>query len=275
MRLLRLSSSGQLTQTVFDSERPPYAILSHTWGTDELTFRDVVEGHGKNKAGYRKIQFCAEQAARDGLQYFWVDTCSIDKSSSAELQEGIISMYDWYRSAEVCYVYLSDVSMPEGENWALATTDADGTEPQYIWEWERAFRSSRWHTRGWTLQELLAPATVQFFSVEGRRIGDKKSLERQLLEISRIPVRALRGAAMSYFDVAERMSWAASRQTTRKEDMAYSLMGIFGVYIPILYGEGQDRAVRRLREEINKQLYPQTEKHGRLPNFKFTRSCYF
>ena len=118
--------------------------------------------------------------------------------------------------------------------------------------WESAFRKSRWFTRGWTLQELIAPPSVEFFSSEGKRLGDKKSLERQIHEITGMAVQALQGRALSEFSVDERLSWAEKRETKREEDKAYSLLGIFDIYMPLIYGEGMDNAFRRLREEIDK-----------------------
>ena len=243
MRLLEFKNHGELSLTEFIGDNiPRYAILSHTWGPDdeELSFKDLAEGAGKSKAGYSKIRFCGEQAASDGLQYFWVDTCCIDKSSSAELSEAINSMFYWYRDAAKCYVYLFDVS-----------TRGLGANNQF--SWELAFRESRWFTRGWTLQELIAPASVEFFSVEGKRLGDKKSLEQQVHKITGIPSKALQGGPLSYFTVSDRMSWAENRETKRKEDKAYSLMGIFGIYMPLLYGEGRENAFIRLREEIDRR----------------------
>jgi hypothetical protein len=208
----------------------------------EVTFRDLSEGTGKSKAGYTKIRFCGEQAASDGLQYFWVDTCCIDKSSSAELQEAINSMFRWYHDAARCYVYLSDVSIG----------DCDQNSQFSQFSWESAFRASRWFTRGWTLQELLAPASVEFFSREGKRLGDKKSLERQVYEITGIAVEALQGSPLSLFSVAERFSWAENRETTRKEDAAYSLLGIFDIRMSLIYGEGREEAFIRLKKKIDK-----------------------
>ena len=154
-------------------------------------------------------------------------------------------MFRWYRLAAKCYVYLSDVSDIEHSQ----------TSPS-VQPWEAAFRSSRWFTRGWTLQELIAPQSVQFFSSEGRRPGDKQSLERQVHEVTGIAVKALRGDTLLDFSVAKRMSWAEERQTKRGEDRAYSLLGIFDVHIPLIYGEGQENALRRLREEIDSRLLP-------------------
>jgi heterokaryon incompatibility protein (HET) len=202
----------------------------------------MMDGTGKRKPGYDKIRFCGEQARRDGLQYFWIDTCCIDKSSSTELQEAINSMFRWYRDAAKCYVYLVDVSRP--------AFDADVNSSQL--PWELSFRKSRWFTRGWTLQELVAPASVEFFSKEGEQLGNKRSLERHIHEVTEIPVKALRGSSLSDFSVPERMSWAEKRETTRKEDKAYSLLGIFDVYMPLIYGEGRENAFQRLQEKIDK-----------------------
>jgi Heterokaryon incompatibility protein (HET) len=246
MRLLQYNSAGEFSPTkdfVGDDKIPPYAILSHTWmDGQEVTFKDLMEGTGKNKSGYNKIRFCGQQAKQDGLKHFWVDTCCIDKSNNVELQEALNSMFCWYQNAARCYVYLSDVFTTKGE--------ASNQFSESIWE--PAFQRSRWFTRGWTLQELLAPGSVEFFSREGERLGDKSSLERQIHEITGITILALRGTSLSRFGIKERLSWAEYRKTTRKEDQVYSLLGIFGVYMPLIYGEGRDNAFTRLREEIDK-----------------------
>jgi hypothetical protein len=242
MRLLEYNKDGEFgLAEFFGDDIPRYAILSHRWGAEEVTFKDLMNSTGKSKAGYGKIQFCGEQAQRDGLQYFWVDTCCIDKSNSTELAEAINSMFRWYRDATRCYVYLSDVS-----RLPFDTAD-ESNEP-----WESVFRKSRWFTRGWTLQELIAPASVEFFSKEGDLLGNKASLERHICEITGIPVKALRGGSLPDFSVTERLLWAASRETTCKEDMAYSLLGIFDVNMPLIYGEGREKALKRLKEEIRK-----------------------
>ncbi len=248
MRLLQYNTDGEfsLTKDFVDGEIPKYAILSHTWGagTEEVTYRDLIDGTEKNKVGYKKLRFCRKQARYDSLQYFWVDTCCIDKSSSAELAEAINSMFRWYQNAAKCYVYLSDVS----------TKKRKASDQLLEYTWEPAFRSSKWFTRGWTLQELLAPQSVDFFSQDGEKIGDKRKLEQQVHEIKGSAVSALRGAPLSQFDVEDRLSWAKERQTTREEDKAYSLFGIFDIQIPVLYGEGERKALKRLREEIDKPL---------------------
>ena len=244
MRLLKAEDYADFSLTEYHGDNiPQYAILSHTWGTegDEVDFKDIVGGTGQHKIGYDKIRFCAKQAANDGLQFFWVDTCCIDKSSSAELSEAINSMFRWYREAAKCYVYLLDVSKSESSEQDHSSQSA----------WELAFRESRWFTRGWTLQELIAPSSVEFFSLEGERLGDRASLEQQIHEITGIGIQALRGKSLSDFSVSERMSWAAKRRTTRKEDRAYSLLGIFDIHMPLIYGEGE-KAFLRLNEEIGK-----------------------
>jgi hypothetical protein len=235
MRLLQRQSDGSFKLLYrLDPNIPPYAILSHTWGADEdeVTFLDLTTGIGTTKAGYRKINFCADQAALDGLEFFWIDTCCIDKSSSAELQEAINSMFRWYRDSAKCYVYLDDVP--------ASSLDKN----------ELAFQKSRWFTRGWTLQELLAPECVEFFSTEGRPLGSKSSRVLQIAEITRIPTEALQKTALSHFSVDQRLAWANGRKTTRPEDMAYSLLGVFDIQMVHLYGEGRDRAFKRLRTEI-------------------------
>ena len=155
MRLLRANPDGFELVTFTTDNPPPYAILSHTWtDSQEVTYNELLAGTGKNKTGYTKIRFCGERAAQDGLRYFWVDTCCIDKSTSDELSTAINSMFRWYQRAAKCYVYLSDVQLPE------EISDAESCRMT----WEDALRRSRWFTRGWTLQELLAPPTVEFFS---------------------------------------------------------------------------------------------------------------
>ncbi|RYP76157.1 hypothetical protein DL771_001981 [Monosporascus sp. 5C6A] len=219
MRLLARDQDGELslTKDLFD-EIPPYAILSHRWSeniAEEVTFQEIENGAGRSKSAYRKIEFCAEQARRDGLQYFWVDTCCIDKSTMDEVQASINSMFRWYRDAAQCYVYLSDVSMTAGLSQNGSQADSDQVELS----WEAVLRGSKWFTRGWTLQELLAPASVQFFSREGLRLGDKVSLEQEIHTITKIPIPALRKTtSFDQFDVDERLRWAEKRQTTREED---------------------------------------------------------
>jgi hypothetical protein len=288
MRLLKNNKDGEFTIARFDDIAiPPYAILSHTWGadTEEVTFADLVKGGGQAKRGYQKIRFCGEQASRDGLEYFWIDTCCINKENHAELSLAINSMFRWYRNSARCYVYLSDVSsLPLDTN---SKYNLDESEFQktgwFTWVWiflvihpifrwyhstirrflllsdvsspqacESKLQKSRWFTRGWTLQELLAPSCVEFFSREHKRLGDTRSLMQQIHEITGISKRALEGVPLSQFSDKERFSWIQCRQTKIEEDKAYSLLGIFGIEMPLRYGEGSASAFKRLEEEIDK-----------------------
>lgn len=234
---MRLMDSSSLRLRDFPAnEIPEYAILSHTWGEDEVLFADVGRGidNGK-KTGYEKIRSSCKQAAAHGLGYVWIDTCCIDKSSSAELSEAINSMYPWYQKAKICYAYLADV--PTNVN----THDLNS-----------AFAKSRWFRRGWTLQELIGPLNLIFFSRDWIEIGTKLTLKDVLAQITGINVGILTGAKeLESASVALRMSWACHRETTRKEDIAYCLMGLFDVNMPMLYGEGE-KAFIRLQEEIMK-----------------------
>jgi len=251
MRLLKLEADGELSLTKYVLyPTAPYAILSHRWGADEdeVNFEDLRDGGGKTKKGYQKLLFCGKQAARDGLEYFWVDTCCINKASDSELMEAINSMFRWYCKAATCYVYLADVSTNDQIDLSL--------QP-----WEAAFRKSQWFSRGWTLQELIAPPSLEFFCSNSNRLGDKKSLERQLHQITGIPVSALRGNPLSHFSFDERLSWAEHRETMREEDLAYSLLGILEVSLPIIYGEGKENAFRRLNREWKYRSDEDTSKH--------------
>jgi hypothetical protein len=237
MRLLQLERDGDFCLTKdYVQDIPQYAILSHTWGpdTEEVTFKDLTDGTGHSRAGYDKIRSCGEQAKRDGLQFFWVDTCCIDKTSSAELSEAINSMHQWYKNAKICYVYLSDFS---------GSTDIS------------LMRESRWFTRAWTLQELLAPRKLQFFDQAWNPLVMNNSLRSVVSGATGIEMKFLFEDPSRHFlntSIAKRMSWAAKRQATRQEDRAYSLLGIFRVNMTLLYGEGGEKAFLRLQEEIMK-----------------------
>lgn len=217
---------------------PPYAILSHRWGSagEEVTFRDFMNGTAEAKKDYAKVEGCCAQALKEDLSYVWTDTCCIDRSSSAELSEAINSMYRYYRSSGVCFAYLQDVSTAESD------PEAANSE----------FRGSEWFKRGWTLQELIAPKNVIFFSKDWAEFGSRKSLAVTLEQITNIDRYILWDPVkMDGANISTRMSWAAKRNTTRIEDRAYSLMGIFSVNMPIIYGEGEG-AFTRLQLEIIK-----------------------
>jgi hypothetical protein len=232
MRLISVET-GKLEE-FFEPHIPLYAVLSHTWGPDheELSFHDVQNGN-ITKSGIGRVKFdgCCKQARADGLHYTWIDTCCIDKTNSTELSEAINSMFRWYRNATHCYVYLSDV--PAGADLTLS-----------------AFKNSRWFQRGWTLQELIAPRDLRFYGANWSCLGARRDLAIDVEEITGIPRPFQLGVAdLREASIAQRMSWAAKRVTKRQEDLAYCLLGIFDVNMPMIYGEG-DKAFIRLQEEI-------------------------
>jgi hypothetical protein len=239
MRLINTTTLG--IEIFFDGHAPPYAILSHRWHDGEVSLQEMESGTAVERPGYAKIVETCALAVRDGLGYAWVDTCCIDKTSSAELSVAINSMYRWYKEAIVCYAFLSDVEVDDVE------TDAGAAE----------FASSAWFLRGWTLQELLAPAKVEFYNVSWRKIGTKETLSTAIVATTGIVKSALEGVRITAFGIATRMSWAAGRKTTVPEDTAYCLFGLFGVNMPMLYGEG-DKAFIRLQEEIMKNSEDQS-----------------
>ncbi|WQF85570.1 Putative heterokaryon incompatibility [Colletotrichum destructivum] len=226
---------------------PPYAILSHTWGSDEVTFQDIHNlPLAASKAGFAKIRGCCVQALRHDIAWAWVDSCCIDKTSSAELSEAINSMYSYYLHARVCFVYLDDVPPLNPASPLSSPMD------QFP-----SLASSRWFTRGWTLQELIAPRRSIFYAADWSRLGTKgmhsseRPFIRALATISGIFESVLAKSRHPHdYSVAERMSWAAARRTTRDEDLAYCLMGLFGVSMPVLYGEGLASAFKRLQHHI-------------------------
>ena len=227
---------------------PPYAVFSHTWGEEEISFHEMQSARklAQVKAGYTKIVCFCELARARGYRYAWMDTCCIDKRNSADLSEAINSMYRYYRDAGECLIYLSDVP--------TVVNDAISQQQQLNY-----FRASRWFTRGWTLQELVAPKIRTFFSRDWIPIDDKGDLVDLLAEITNIDPRLLRDRdLLSTFCTAKRMSWASTRQTTRSKDMAYCLMGIFNIHMTVIYGEGGERAFRRLQEEIIRTSFDQS-----------------
>lgn len=252
MRLLNTHTLKLHSFTSPEVVKPGYAILSHVWNENEQSFQDLQGIHdrcaesGEDPRQYvsPKIRRFCEVAAQEGYEWAWVDTCCIDKTSSAELSEAINSMFTYYRLALVCFAYLRDVPTE------TAFTAQDGVETS-------PFGRSRWHTRGWTLQELIAPRVVLFFSATWNYLGSKADLAEPLEVITCIPAAILLlQRSPAELCIAQRMSWAARRVTTRMEDEAYCLLGIFGVNMPTLYGEGRN-AFQRLQKRLMKQ-YPDT-----------------
>jgi Heterokaryon incompatibility protein (HET) len=240
---MRLINTATLQlEEFFSSAVPEYVILSHTWGKNEVSLQQF-----RNGAVNEKIKKCCAQAQRTGFRYAWVDTCCIDKTSSAELSEAINSMYRWYQNAALCYTILEDFTIDDWmKNWW------DGSAQAWLDSSPR-FRSCRWFTRGWTLQELVAPTVLEFYDRNWAYLGTKMSLQNVISEITEVPIEVLAGNQTPRdYNVAVRMSWASRRQTTRLEDEAYCLLGLFDVNMPMLYGEGR-HAFQRLQEEILKR----------------------
>lgn len=232
MRLLN-TRTRQLES--FLGKAPRYAILSHTWEEEEVTFEDMKPGgRARELKGYPKLKGATKLARGEGFNWIWIDACCIDKSSSAELSEAINSMFQWYKNSAICYAYLADVPGPD---------DPGSTK----------LEDSKWFTRGWTLQELIAPAEVVFFGRAWNHLGTRASLARLIYNATKIPADVLEGeTAISDVSAAAKFSWASTRTTTRPEDVAYSLLGLFNVNMPLLYGEGEDKAFLRLQAEFLK-----------------------
>ena len=256
-----LSTDTLELQEFIGSEIPPYAILSHTWGPEEISFVEMKKPkyrkRARQKKGFSKIEGCCARAKENMYAWVWVDSCCIDKQSSAELSEALNSMFQWYKSSDACYVYLSDVPNNKQDMQML--------------------RESRWFTRGWTLQELLAPLNIGFYAQDWSLLGYMgmfyelsfwssignidanqsstlsffKNLTNIVSEITGIPTKFLaKEKRLDQACVSQRMYWASHRTTTRPEDRAYSLMGLFDINMPIIYGEGLEKAFARLQQVI-------------------------
>ena len=258
---MRLLNTTSLKIEEFFDSIPQYAILSHTWGKKEISYSEWLYAQNqsppswgwvqdpetidelKSREGYDKIIGSCRQACEDNYAWIWIDTICIDKTSSAELSEAINSMYEWYSASGTCYAYLADVPTLSYEDCCAQ---------------DSPFGKSRWFTRGWTLQELLAPGQVKFYSKDWLFLSDKSSLVKQIHFITGIPGNIITAKKdLHTRSIAQRMTWASSRTTTRIEDIAYCLLGIFNVNMPLLYGEGR-KAFLRLQEEIVKRSSDQS-----------------
>jgi hypothetical protein len=292
MRLLH--STEWRFKDFFDSSTPPYAILSHRWSSDEVSYQELQLAIKLRTAtgpirlpglGFSKIEACRRGASKDSLQWTWIDTCCINKESSAELSEAINSMYRWYEEAQVCYVYLSDVECrpsyqnlsEDGDHLGKVVNNeedahsdiSDGSSGEDVNEDEmipitfrvartriqalEAIRKSNWFTRGWTLQELLAPQTIIFYDRLWKVIDSRDELADTIQAATGIENEYLYGKNRHHriraASVAKKMSWLAGRSTSRVEDMAYCMLGLFDVNMPLLYGEGE-RSFTRLQLAI-------------------------
>ncbi|CCM05770.1 uncharacterized protein FIBRA_08003 [Fibroporia radiculosa] len=213
-----------------------YAMFSHRWLSAGLepTFQDLAspdsDWQGRTGAGYDKLRKFLEKAQVFGCMLAWSDTCCINKTSSAELEEAIRSMFRWYRNSHMCIAYLSQSSSP-----------AD-------------FADEVWFSRGWTLQELLAPPAMKFYGRNWEPLTGDEDLEwhdkrrdsflNEITKVTSIPYRDLFNYHPGTDRVHEKMLWASHRRTTKTEDMAYALIGIFDITMPIAYGEGAWAFVR-------------------------------
>ncbi|KAK5126007.1 hypothetical protein LTR85_011362 [Meristemomyces frigidus] len=235
------------------SRRPEFAILSHRWAKDEVTYQDMLRGPRADTAGYRKLYSLCRFARGKGAKWIWCDTCCIDKTSSAELSEAINSMWSYYRNATACYAYLGDLpaAMYRAAKIWVRDANRDKGHMRLSAEATQTLAGSAWFTRGWTLQELLAPKYVLFLNRDWVPLGTKAEMAGEISEITGIPARYLRSPErISEASVAMRMSWVSRRVTTKYEDMAYCLLGIFDVNMPLLYGEGKKAFMRPQLEII-------------------------
>lgn len=232
MRLLNTKSLR--FEEFFANQVPQYAILSHRWGDDEVTFQDLRKGRKRDSQGYAKIKRCCYLADERGFHWVWIDTCCIDKKSSAELSEAINSISHWYHGAGECYAYLADVV------WDFQNVGAS----------KMKFMESKWFTRGWTLQELLAPSTIIFLDEKWRAFGARDMLSTEISAATGIKQEHLDD--WSGASIATKMSWVSRRVTSRVEDLAYCMLGLFDVNMPLLYGEGEKAFVRLQLEIIKK-----------------------
>ena len=235
---MRLLNARTLKFHEFSRNPPRYSILSHTWGwdEDEVSYRDIIDSVGAGRRAWsQKVIPCAARVIQDGYEYVWIDTCCIDKSSTVEVSEAINSMYRWYHDAQQCYVALLDVPVYD-------------TDPQAN---TSKFCQSRWFTRGWTLQELLMPKIVYFFNAGWKYLGSRNDLAPLLWNITGIGAAYLtNNDTFQKASIAVRIYWASRRETKRPEDQSYSLLGLFGVSMPPIYGEGAEQAFLRLQKQI-------------------------
>nr|OQO18522.1 hypothetical protein B0A51_12213 [Rachicladosporium sp. CCFEE 5018] len=255
MRLLNTTTLA--FEEFYDTQQVKYSILSHCWSQDradpEVTLQAYLSGnYNPEGQGWKKILRCCALSKEFGYEWTWIDTCCIDKSSSAELSEAINSMFKWYQDSSECYVFMDDCdgnTLPRVDEFDKDERWKQGMHVSDVANIE-TFSKSRWFKRGWTLQELLAPREVLFYSSTDLLLGTKAELASLLSYSSGIAQEyILHPDGIRTASVAIRMSWAWDRTTTRVEDIGYCLLGIFGINMPLLYGEGQN-AFQRVQHEI-------------------------
>ncbi|PPJ60847.1 hypothetical protein CBER1_07233 [Cercospora berteroae] len=260
MRLLH-TETRQLREFLDGNPPNEYFTLSHRWTGDEISYKEYCKGTKVDSPGYKKVEDCCKfLQAKHGSSWVWIDTICIDKRSSAELSEAINSMWEWYWGAKTCYAYLADVDISPGSEHENVCDES------YMKELESQLRNSEWFCRGWTLQELLAPRRVQILNQNWQILGHKEAQDG--LDFLRVGARGpnlnvvlsgITAIGEQYLEdrwtiqnrasIACRMSWASRRKTTKREDQAYCLLGIFNINMPLLYGE-REGAFRRLQEEL-------------------------
>lgn len=268
MRLLRTEGYQLVEANDISAPFPEYAILSHTWISpkDEITYQDFKQRKGDiendifKQKGWAKLRRYCDRAARDGWEWAWMDTCCIDKTNPADTQEAINAMFRWYQNAGICYAYLDDVDVdkiidcPDFDLDGIAGRHNVADPMSFPHMALKAFLiKAKWFTRGWTLQELLAPPYLVFVDQAWRRIGTRESWADEIKQASRIEARHLTNFSPTDFiscSIAMRFSWASRRLTTVEEDETYSLLGLFGISLPLIYGEGRWRAFNRLQREL-------------------------
>ena len=238
--IMRLINSKTLELRSFlPHEIPDYVILSHRWGPEEVTYRNISQNPISDESsparqlrGFSKVKGTCQLASDNGYSWVWIDSCCIDKESSADVDKAINSMWAYYAKSNICYVYMADI-------------------PDAQAGWTISFQNSNWFTRGWTLQELIAPIYVEFYAADWSPIGTKLERYKEIAEITAVDMDVLsQSESIDGYTTAERLSWAAHRQVTQEEDEAYSLLGLFQIHMPMLYGEGRSRAFARLQEAI-------------------------
>ncbi|KAM0256340.1 hypothetical protein ACHAPA_012195 [Fusarium lateritium] len=272
MRLLKTKSYDLFEASDIPNPFPPYAILSHTWisSKEETTYQDMktrkvdINNDVYKQKGWSKLRRYCDRAAKDGWDWAWMDTCCIDKTNPADTQEAINAMFRWYQRAGICYAHLEDLDvvrdvkdmdLPQNVDFdeTIGSQNAANSSGPLHKALERFFIKAKWFTRGWTLQELLAPHHLVFVDCAWRRIGTRESWALEIQRASNIEARHLTSFEPTDFascSTAMRFSWASGRETTVEEDETYALLGLFGISLPLIYGEGQRQAFNRLQRQL-------------------------